>query len=228
PAPARLPPVPRPGLPGPPPARPARRAGGRAGRRGDGGGGRGITYRDEVEGAPEALAGAIRAELGDLDVRLAIEPGRWLAGPAGVLLSRVILRKVGEDGLPSFLILDAAMNDLMRPSLYEAWHGILPVSARDATRPVEAVNVVGPVCESADSFADGRVLPRLDEGARVALLDTGAYGAVMSSTYNGRPLAAQVLVDGGRWSVIRARQPVESLWAADRIPDWVMPAPAGG
>lgn len=194
----------------------------------DCGGGLGICYRDEAEGAPEALAGAIRAELGDLDVRLAIEPGRWLAGPAGLLLSRVILRKAGEDGLPSFLILDAAMNDLMRPSLYEAWHGILPVSARDATRPVEAVNVVGPVCESADSFADGRALPRLEEGARVALLDTGAYGAVMSSTYNGRPLAAQVLVDGGRWSVIRERQPVEGLWAADRIPDWVTPVPAGG
>lgn len=193
----------------------------------DCGGGLGIRYRDEVEGAPMALAGAIRAELGDLDVRLAIEPGRWLAGPAGVLLSRVILRKAGQDGLPPFLILDAAMNDLARPSLYDSWHGILPLSARDAVQPVESVNVVGPVCESADSFATGRMLPRMGDGAAVALLDTGAYGMVMSSTYNGRPLAAQVLVDGGRWSVIRARQPVESLWAADRVPDWLAPQPVG-
>ncbi|WP_342628687.1 diaminopimelate decarboxylase [Nguyenibacter vanlangensis] len=193
----------------------------------DCGGGLGICYRDEGEGAPAALAGAIRAELGALDVRLAIEPGRWLAGPAGVLLSRVILRKAGEDGLPPFLILDAAMNDLMRPSLYDAWHGILPLSARDAVQPPEAVNVVGPVCESADSFARNRMLPRLGDGAAVALLDTGAYGMVMSSTYNGRPLAAQVLVDGGRWSVIRPRQPVAELWAADRVPDWIAPAPVG-
>ncbi|GBQ81438.1 diaminopimelate decarboxylase [Gluconacetobacter johannae DSM 13595] len=193
----------------------------------DCGGGLGICQRDEIEGSPAALAGAIRAELGELDVRLAIEPGRWLVGPTGVLLSRVILRKAGFDGRPPFLILDAAMNDLMRPSLYDAWHGILPLSARDAVQPVESVNVVGPVCESADSFGQGRTLPRLEDGARVALLDTGAYGMVMSSTYNARPMAAQVLVDGGRWTIIRDRQPVEALWAADRVPDWVGPAPAG-
>jgi diaminopimelate decarboxylase len=193
----------------------------------DCGGGLGICYRDEIEGTPLALAGAIRAELGDLGVRLAIEPGRWLAGPAGVLLSRVILRKEGEDGRPPFLIVDAAMNDLMRPSLYDAWHGILPLSARDAVQPVERVNVVGPVCETADSFAANRLLPRMGDGAAVALLDTGAYGMVMSSTYNGRPLAAQVLVDGGRWSVIRPRQAVESLWATEQVPDWIAPADGG-
>ncbi|MBV0889017.1 diaminopimelate decarboxylase [Komagataeibacter oboediens] len=196
----------------------------------DCGGGLGISYRDETEGAPEALAAAIHAELGDLGTRLAIEPGRWLAGPAGVLLSTVILRKTGYDGMPPFLVLDAAMNDLMRPSLYDAWHGIVPLSATTATAPTEQVHVVGPVCESGDTFGHDRTLPHMDAGARVALLDCGAYGMVMSSTYNARPLAAQVMVDGDRWSVIRERQQPEDLWAADRIPEWVEETllPAGG
>ncbi|GBR10933.1 diaminopimelate decarboxylase [Acetobacter oeni] len=186
----------------------------------DCGGGLGICYRDEGEGSPDAWAGAIRAELGGLDVRLAIEPGRWIAAPAGVLLSTVVLRKVVTGGVP-FIILDAAMNDLLRPSLYDAWHGIVPLSPRDAVADVETVAVVGPVCESGDTFAPARVLPRLERGARVAVLDTGAYGAVMSSTYNSRTLAAQVLVDGERWSVIRPRQNVETLWADEVVPEWI-------
>ncbi len=180
----------------------------------DCGGGLGICYRDEGEGSPEALAGVIHSELGDLDVRLAIEPGRWIAAPAGVLLASVILRKKVTDGSP-FIILDAAMNDLLRPSLYEAWHGILPLSAHDAVLEPEEANIVGPVCETGDTFAQGRSLPPLQRGARVAILDTGAYGAVMSSTYNARPLAAEVLVDGDRWSVIRPRQKIEELWASE-------------
>ena len=196
----------------------------------DCGGGLGISYRDESEGAPEALASAIHAELGHLGTRLAIEPGRWLAGPAGVLLSTVILRKSGYDGMPPFLVLDAAMNDLMRPSLYDAWHGILPLSPTEAFAPVEQMHVVGPVCESGDTFGHDRTLPHMEAGSRLALLDCGAYGMVMSSTYNARPLAAQVMVDGNRWSVIRERQQTEELWAADRIPEWVdaAPLPAGG
>ncbi|MCH4090534.1 diaminopimelate decarboxylase [Acetobacter sp.] len=180
----------------------------------DCGGGLGICYRDEGEGSPEALAGVIRSELGDLDVHLAIEPGRWIAAPAGVLLASVILRKKVTDGSP-FIILDAAMNDLLRPSLYEAWHGILPLSAHDAVLAPEEANVVGPVCETGDTFAQDRSLPPLQRGARVAILDTGAYGAVMSSTYNARPLAAEVLVDGDRWSVIRPRQKIEALWESE-------------
>ncbi|NHN87436.1 diaminopimelate decarboxylase [Acetobacter conturbans] len=186
----------------------------------DCGGGLGICYRDEGAGSPQALAGAMRSELGDLDVRLAIEPGRWIAAPAGVLLASVILRKAVTGGEP-FIILDAAMNDLLRPSLYDAWHGILPLSAHDAGLAPEAAAIVGPVCESGDMFARNRQLPPLQRGARVALLDAGAYGSVMSSTYNARPLAAEVLVDGDRWSVIRPRQSVESLWASEVMPDGV-------
>ena len=113
------------------------------------------------------------------------------------------------------------MNDLLRPALYDAWHGIVPVSAADAARPTTPADIVGPVCETGDTFARGRALPGLAPHARVAILDTGAYGSVMSSTYNARPLAAEVLVDGGRWSAIRARQPVEALWADERVPEWL-------
>ena len=185
----------------------------------DCGGGLGIPYRDEIAPAPEAFAGAIRAALGDLGVRVAVEPGRWLAGPAGLLLASVVLAK--ETGGRRFVVLDAAMNDLLRPAMYEAWHGIVPVSAVDAVAPAAAVDVVGPVCETGDTFARLRALPPLAANARVAILDAGAYGAVMSSTYNARPLAAQALVDGGRWAVIRERQPVEALWEAERVPDWL-------
>jgi diaminopimelate decarboxylase len=115
-------------------------------------------------------------------------------------------------------VLDAAMNDLVRPSMYDAWHGIVPLSAADAVATPRACSVVGPVCESGDTFARSRALPPLGADARVAILDAGAYGAVMSSTYNARPLAAEVWVDGGRWSVIRDRQPIEALWERERLP----------
>ena len=104
------------------------------------------------------------------------------------------------------------MNDLVRPAMYDAWHGIVPVSAVGRRRPGRPATVVGPVCESGDTFARSRLLPPLAPNARVAILDAGAYGAVMSSTYNARPLAAEVWVDGDRWSVIRDRQPIEALW----------------
>ncbi len=197
----------------------ALRASGHAVRMVDCGGGLGIGYRDEPAASPAAFAGAIRATLGGMDLALAIEPGRWLVGSAGLLLTSVALVK--STGARRFVVLDAAMNDLLRPAMYEAWHGIVPVSAIDAVQPVAGADVVGPVCESGDTFARGRRLPPLARNARLAILDAGAYGSVMSSTYNARPLAAEVLVDGERWSVIRARQPIEALWAGETVPDWL-------
>ena len=185
----------------------------------DCGGGLGIGYRNEPTAEPEALAGAIRATLGGLNVRLVVEPGRWLVGPAGVLLASVVLEKTS--GRTRFIVLDAAMNDLVRPAIYDAWHGIVPLAAADAVAVVGPADIVGPVCESGDTLARGRMLPRLAPDARVAILDAGAYGAAMSSTYNARPLAAVAMVRDGRWAMIRPRQPIEALWAEERIPDWL-------
>ena len=185
----------------------------------DCGGGLGIGYRDEPVASPAAFAGAIRTTLGGMGLRIAVEPGRWLVGSAGVLLASVVLTKA--TGARRFVVLDAAMNDLLRPALYDAWHGMVPLSAADAARPGMPTDIVGPVCESGDTFARGRALPDLAADTRLAILDAGAYGSVMSSTYNARPLAASVLVDGDRWSVIRARQPVEALWAGETVPDWI-------
>lgn len=185
----------------------------------DCGGGLGIGYRDEPAASPAAFAGAIRATLGGMDLELAVEPGRWLVGTAGLLLASAVLVKT--TGARRFVVLDAAMNDLLRPAMYDAWHGIVPVSAADAAQPAAPCDIVGPVCESGDTFARGRALPPLGRNARLAILDAGAYGSVMSSTYNARPLAAEVMVDGDRWSVIRARQPLEALWAGETIPDWL-------
>ena len=184
----------------------------------DCGGGLGISYRDEMEGDPAALAGAIMGAFGGLDLELMVEPGRWLAGPAGLLLASAVLTKT--TGQRRFLVLDAAMNDLARPALYDAWHAIVPVSPVDARAKAMPTDVVGPVCETGDTFARQRLLPALQQDAKVAILDAGAYGSVMSSTYNARPLAAQVMVDGDRWAVIRPRQPVEAMWAAETIPGW--------
>ncbi|WP_428485724.1 diaminopimelate decarboxylase [Rhodopila sp.] len=182
----------------------------------DCGGGLGIPYRNEPAPSPTGLAGTIKAAFHNLDVRVVIEPGRWLVGPAGVLLASVVLVKQAP-GM-RFIVLDAAMNDLVRPAMYDAWHGIVPISAIDAAQPTQPATVVGPVCESGDTFARSRQLPPLARNARVAILDAGAYGVVMSSTYNARPLAAEVWVEGDRWSVIRDRQPVEALWAREHLP----------
>jgi diaminopimelate decarboxylase len=182
----------------------------------DCGGGLGIPYRDEPAPSPEALAGAIKAAFHNLDVRITLEPGRWLVGPAGLLLTSVILQK--HSGEARFVVLDAAMNDLIRPAMYGAWHGIVPVSATDAVAPVSLCDIVGPICETGDTFARARLLPSLSAGSRVAILDAGAYGAVMSSPYNARPRAAEVLVDGASWTIIRPRQTHEALWADEIMP----------
>lgn len=190
----------------------------------DCGGGLGIPYRDEPAPTPEALAGAIRAGLGELGLPVMAEPGRWIAGPAGLLLSSVVLEKRGASR--RFVVADAAMNDLVRPAMYEAWHGILPVSPSAHAAPLSPADVVGPVCETGDTFARNRALPPLQPASLLAFLDAGAYGAVMSSTYNARPLAAEVLVDGTRFAVVRERQSFEALLAGQRLPDW-MSSPAG-
>ncbi|HEX4260742.1 MAG TPA: diaminopimelate decarboxylase [Acetobacteraceae bacterium] len=192
----------------------------------DCGGGLGIPYRDEPVATPAALAGAIRAAFGALGLRLIVEPGRWLVGPAGVLLASVVLVKkapIDPPGGAPFVVLDAGMNDLLRPAMYGAWHGIVPLDPTRADAPTAPADVVGPVCESADIFARGRMLPAMAAGDFVAILDAGAYGSVMSSTYNARPLAPQVMVDGARWTVIRDRQPAAALWAEERVPAWQFP-----
>jgi diaminopimelate decarboxylase len=154
-----------------------------------------------------------------MDLRLAVEPGRWLVAPAGLLLASVELVK--QAGAGRFVVLDAAMNDLVRPAMYDAWHGIVPIAAADALGAPAPADIVGPVCESGDTFARNRLLPSITQNARVAILDAGAYGAVMSSTYNARPLAAQVLIDNESWTVIRERQDHAALWAGERVPGHV-------
>jgi diaminopimelate decarboxylase len=181
------------------------------------GGGLGIGYGDAPGISLAAFANAVRQQVAGLDVTLLLEPGRYLLGPAGLLLASVILEK--HAGAKRFVVLDAAMNDLLRPALYDAYHGILPVSAVDFAGPASLAEVVGPVCETGDSFAAGRLLPGFAEGARVALLDVGAYGAVMSSTYNARPKAAAVLLDGAKIHLITPRQKLEDLWADEKLPD---------
>ena len=185
----------------------------------DVGGGLGVRYR-EGEQAPDAHAydALIRAALAGFHGRILVEPGRWLVAEAGILLSRVLLEKPGESR--RFLVLDAAMNDLLRPSLYEAWHDIVRIGD-DGTRERIAYDVVGPVCETGDTFAVGRELAECGPGDLVAILGAGAYGASMASTYNSRPLAAEVLVDEGRYAVIRRRQTFDEMIAGE-LPanDW--------
>jgi diaminopimelate decarboxylase len=179
------------------------------------GGGLGIGYHDEPGMNLAAFAATVRREVGGLGVKLMVEPGRYLVGPSGLLLASVILQKRTQK---RFVVLDAAMNELMRPALYEAWHGILPVDPALFHAAQTQADVVGPICESADCFAQARALPDLPPGTRVALLDTGAYGAVMSSAYNARPRAASVLVDGGKATLITPRQTPQDLWADEIVP----------
>lgn len=188
----------------------------------DVGGGLGVRYRaghDRPVAAAD-YAGVIRNALAGFEGRLLLEPGRYLVAEAGVLLTRVLRIKEGTER--SFLVLDAAMNDLQRPSLYDAWHDIVPVSP--AHRPLATYDVVGPVCETGDTFARARVLPECAPGDLLAIQGTGAYGASMASTYNSRPLAAEVLLDDGRYAVIRRRQTLEEMVAGEQsAQDWATP-----
>lgn len=180
----------------------------------DVGGGLGVRYREgEVAPAAPDYAAAIRDALAGFKGRILVEPGRWLVAEAGLLLTRVILEKRGKSR--RFLVLDAAMNDLLRPSLYEAWHDIVPIGAAAARERVH-YDVVGPVCESGDTFAVEREMPRCQAGDLVAILGAGAYGASMASTYNSRPLAAEVLIENGRYAVIRQRQSLDAMLADEQ------------
>jgi diaminopimelate decarboxylase len=182
------------------------------------GGGLGVPYDPALPPPPSpADYGAmVRRVAGTWNARLVFEPGRLIVGNAGVLLSRVIRVKPGATD--PFVIVDAAMNDLMRPALYDAWHRIEAV--RPSGRTVTA-NVVGPVCETGDTFATARQMDEVAAGDLIVFRTAGAYAAAMSSTYNSRPLTPEVLVDGDRWAVVRARVGIEALIAADRLPEWL-------
>ncbi|MCZ8165722.1 diaminopimelate decarboxylase [Silanimonas sp.] len=181
----------------------------------DFGGGLGVPYREgqatvPVEHHAALIRGALAAFDPHFDGDCIIEPGRWLVAEAGVLVTRVLRVKRGADR--EFLILDAAMNDLMRPALYDAWHDIVPLVSG---RPMASYDVVGPVCETGDTFATARDLPACRAGDLVAILGAGAYGASMASTYNSRPLVAEVLVDGPHHALLRRAQSIEALLAQD-------------
>jgi len=189
-------------------------------RRLDVGGGLGIAYRS---GDPELEVGAwgqaVRTAADELGLALTVEPGRWLVADAGLLLTRVLGRKT--NGTLAFVVVDAAMTELIRPALYDAWHPIVPACARPDDAALEVVDVVGPVCESGDFLAHGRAMPNVATGELLLVLGAGAYGMSMASTYNSRPLAAEVLVQGDRWDVIRRRKTVEEMLADESVPDWL-------
>jgi diaminopimelate decarboxylase len=183
------------------------------------GGGLGVRYRGECAPKIEDYARLARSIFGGLDVSLAFEPGRVLTASAGLLVSRVIYVKKAKTR--RFVIVDAAMNDLIRPALYDAWHDIMTVDQHPLNVELKPADVVGPVCETGDTFAVDRALPSLAQGDLIAFTAAGAYGAVMSSTYNSRLLVPEVLVAGERSAVIRARPSYEALLALDRIPAWL-------
>lgn len=180
------------------------------------GGGMGVPYKGEVPFDTEGYGRMVTEVLGGLGCSLTIEPGRYIVADAGVLLSSVQLVKQGV--AQNFVVIDAAMNDLVRPAMYDAWHGIRAVHQAPEGMPVD---VVGPVCESSDCFASDRSLPPLQAGDLVVLETAGAYGAAMSSTYNTRALVPEVLVEGSRYAVVRPRIDAAAQIGWDKVPDWV-------
>ena len=190
-------------------------------RRLDLGGGLGIPYTRSNEAPPLPLeyGALIKRCVGDLGVEIEIEPGRLISGNAGLLVASVIYVKHGEDR--TFLILDAAMNDLIRPAMYGAWHDIVPVAEAAPGVAMTEVDIVGPVCESGDTFAKARPMPPVQAGDLVAFRSAGAYGAVMSSEYNARPLIPEVMVHGDQTAVIRARPTFDEMINRDTLPPWL-------
>lgn len=185
------------------------------------GGGLGIPYHegdDPQSYHPERYAEIVRRHFGGLNCKIVLEPGRLIVGNAGALFTRVIYVKRGE--AKTFVIVDAGMNDLVRPTLYDAWHDIIPVTEPKGRAQIVA-DIVGPVCETGDYLALGRTMPEVAPGELLAVLTAGAYGAVQAGTYNTRPLIPEALVDGARFAVIRPRPSVADLIALDRVPEWL-------
>jgi diaminopimelate decarboxylase len=185
------------------------------------GGGLGVPYLSGNEGppSPQEYARVVRETLGDLRLKLCLEPGRVIVANAGILVSRVIYAKKGRD--KTFTIVDAAMNDLIRPTLYEAEHEIWPVDEALPGKPPIVQDVAGPVCETGDYLALDRRLPPFAAGDLLAFMTAGAYGSAMSSTYNSRLLVPEVLVKGDAWAVVRPRQTYDALIGQDRLPGWL-------
>ena len=180
------------------------------------GGGLGISYKGETPPHPAELGAAVVKRMAGRTERLILEPGRVIVGNAGVLLSRVLYVKRTDSR--TFVIVDAAMNDLLRPSLYQAHHEIWPVQKRDGEM---VADVVGPICESGDTFAKARTIPIVEEGDLVTFMSAGAYGFSMASNYNSRGRAAEVLVHGDRYAVVRARETTEDFTRGESVPDWL-------
>ncbi len=199
----------------------ALRADGHEIRRLDLGGGLGIPYErsNEAPPLPSEYGAMVKRVVGDLGCEIEIEPGRLIAGNAGIMVAGVIYVKQGEGR--QFLILDAAMNDLVRPAMYDAHHDIVPVAEPAPGAERQPYDVVGPVCESGDTFARGREMPPMKAGDLVAFRSAGAYGAVMASEYNSRPLIPEVLVQGDQFAVIRERPSYEEMISRDKIPPWL-------
>jgi diaminopimelate decarboxylase len=195
------------------------RAGGLGVERLDLGGGLGVPYFNEpAPPSPAEYAAMVKRVFDGLDIALAFEPGRMIAGNAGVLLARVV--RVQERPARPILVLDAGMNDLIRPAIYDAYHGIRPLN-EPATDAVLNYDVVGPICETGDTFTRNRALPPLTAGDLVAFMTAGAYGAVMASTYNARALVPEVLVRGDRFEIVRRRWELADQLALERLPDWL-------
>jgi diaminopimelate decarboxylase len=185
------------------------------------GGGLGIVYADERPPSIAEFMQVVSKETAGLGCELTFEPGRRLVGEAGVLVAEVILVKPGVS--KTFVIVDAAMNDLIRPTLYEAWHDIVPARRPRPDGATIRCDIVGPVCESGDYLAQNRDLPSLAAGDLVMIRSAGAYGAVMASTYNSRPLVPEVMVDGTRFAVTRPRPTIDEMISAERFPPWMEP-----
>jgi diaminopimelate decarboxylase len=185
----------------------------------DVGGGLGIRYRDERPPTAMEYARAVVPHVKKLGLRILLEPGRFIVGNSGVLVTRVV--HIKQTPVKRFVIVDAAMNDLIRPALYESYHEIIPVAAKDARRKV-VVDVVGPVCESGDFLAQGRKVAAVEEDALLAVMSAGAYGMSMASNYNARPRPAEVMVNGSHYELVRRRESVKDLISGETIPSWLM------